>query len=222
MPALRVHGFGLSIDGFGAGPRQSLEHPMGLGGMALHEWVFPTQTFRRLHADMALPGGDGEGTTGIDERFAARGFEGIGAWIMGRNMFGPVRGPWAGEPWTGWWGADPPFHAPVFVLTHHPRDPIPMQGGTTFHFVTGGPRDAYDRAMDAAGGMDVRVGGGAATIRQFLADRLIDEMHLAIGPVLLGSGEHLLGGLNLPALGYHVADVQASPAATHVVISRAG
>jgi dihydrofolate reductase len=220
MPALRVHGFGLSLDGFGAGPRQGESDPMGVGGMALHEWVFPTRTFKRLHADMGLSSGGGEGTTGIDDRFAARGVERIGAWIIGRNMFGPLRGAWTSDTWKGWWGPNPPFHTPVFVLTHHPREPLSMDGGTTFHFVTGGLREAYNRAMDAADGLDVRVGGGANTVRQFLAARLIDEMHLAIGPVLLGSGQHLLGGLDLLSLGYEVAELVPSPAAAHVVIRR--
>jgi dihydrofolate reductase len=192
MPTLRVHGFGVSLDGFGAGPRQSHGDPMGAGGMALHEWVFPTRTFKKLHADLGLATGEGEGTTGVDDGFAARGFEGIGAWIMGRNMFGPIRGAWPDEAWKGWWGPNPPFHTPVFVLTHHARGPLTMEGGTTFHFVNGGPREAYERAMAAAGGLDVRVGGGAATIRAYLKARLIDEMHLAIAPVLLGAGEHLL------------------------------
>lgn len=220
MPLLRVHCFGLSADGFGAGPRQSLGDPMGVGGMALHEWVFPTRTFRHMHAEMGLPGGEGDGTSGVDDEFAARGFDGLGAWIIGRNMFGPVRGPWPDGSWKGWWGDTPPYHTPVFVLTNHPRDPLVMQGGTTFHFVTGGIRQAYDRAMDSANGKDVRVGGGASTIRQYLAARLIDHMHLAVSPVLLGSGEHLLVGLDLPALGYESVQHKSSRAAAHLVIRR--
>lgn len=220
MPLLRVHCFGLSVDGFGAGPRQSLTDPMGVGGMALHEWFFPTRTFKRMHAEMGLARGEGDGTTGVDDEFAARGFDGIGAWIIGRNMFGPVRGPWLDDSWKGWWGDNPPYHSPVFVLTNHPRKPLVMDGGTTFEFVTGGIREAYDRAMEGAEGKDVRVGGGANTIRQYLAARLVDHMHLAVGPALLGSGEGLLSGLDLPALGYEVAQMEGSRAAAHIVIRR--
>lgn len=220
MPLLRVHCFGLSVDGFGAGPRQSLSDPMGVGGMALHDWVFPTRTFKQMHAEMGLAGGDGEGTIGVDDEFAARGFDGIGAWIIGRNMFGPIRGPWPDGSWKGWWGTNPPYHTPVFVLTKHPRDPLVMEGGTTFQFVTGGAREAYDRAMEAAEGRDVRLGGGANTIRQYLAARLVDHMHLAVAPVLLGSGEHLLVGLDLPALGYEIVHQESSLAAAHIVIRR--
>lgn len=220
MPLLRVHCIGLSVDGFGAGPRQTLSDPMGVGGMALHEWVFPTRTFQEMHAEMGLPGGEEEGTIGVDDQFAARGFEGIGAWIIGRNMFGPVRGPWPDDSWRGWWGDNPPYHTPVFVLTNHAREPLMMDGGTTFHFVTGGIREAYDRAMEGAQGKDVRLGGGANTIRQYLVARLVDHMHLAVGPVLLGSGEHLLAGLDLPALGYEIARFESSQAAAHIVIRR--
>jgi dihydrofolate reductase len=210
----------VSIDGFGAGPRQALSDPMGVGGMALHEWVFPTRFFMQMHRDMGLGGNDGGGTTGVDNDFAVRGFDGIGAWILGRNMFGPSRGPWVNDGWKGWWGESPPYHVPVFVLTHHRRDPLPMKDGTTFHFVTGGIREAHKRAMDAAGGRDVRVGGGVNTVRQYLGERLIDEMHLAVGPALLGSGEHLLGGVDLVALGYEVAEHVQGPRVTHVVIRR--
>lgn len=220
MPRLRVHCVSLSLDGFSAGPRQSLTDPMGAGGMALHEWFFPTRTFKQMHAEMGLTGGDGDGTTDVDDDFAARGFDGIGAWIIGRNMFGPVRGPWLDGSWKGWWGDTPPYHTPVFVLTNHPREPLEMNGGTTFHFVTGGIREAYDRAMDAAKGKDVRLGGGASTIRQYLSARLIDHMHLAVSPLLLGGGEHLLVGLDLPALGYEIAQHAGSPAVTHIVIRR--
>ncbi len=222
MPSLRVHCFGLSLDGFSAGPRQSLRDPMGVGGMALHEWLFPTRTFKQMHAEMRIGEGDGCGTTGIDDAFAARGFDGIGAWILGRNMFGPVRDPWPDNSWKGWWGDNPPYHTPVFVLTHHPHPALTMQGGTVFHFVTGGIREAYDRALDAAHGKDVRLGGGTSTIRQYLATGLVDQMHLAIGRALLGSGEHLLGGLDLPALGYRVAEHVNGEVATHVVIERKG
>lgn len=220
MPQLRITCVSISIDGYSAGPHQSLENPMGVGGMSLHQWVVPTRTFKVMHADMGLGTGDGEGTTGVDDEFAARGFEGVGAWIIGRNMFGPVRGAWLDDAWKGWWGASPPFHTPVFVLTHHPREPLVMEGGTTFHFVTGGVREANDRAMAAAGGTDVRLGGGASTIRQFLAARLVDEMHLAVAPVLLGSGEHLLSGIDLPAFGYEVAATTQGERASHVVIRR--
>ena len=215
MTKLRVNCFSVSIDGYGAGPGQVLEHPMGLGGMALHEWVFPTRFFQ------TMIGKDG-GTTGIDEDFAARGFEGIGAWILGRNMFGPIRGPWTDDQWKGWWGDNPPYHTPVFVLTHHARPPIEMEGGTTFHFVTDGIHAALQRAKQAAGTRDVRIGGGPATIRQYLKAGLIDSMHLAISPVLLGSGENLFAGLNLPALGYQRGDHVPTPKATHIVVTKRG
>lgn len=213
VPKLRVHSFAISLDGYGAGPNQSPENPLGAGGTALHEWVFATRTFRQMH------GGPG-GATGVDDDFAARGFAGIGAWILGRNMFGPVRGPWPDETWKGWWGDDPPYHTRVFVLTHHARAPITMHGGTTFHFVTEGIEAALRQAFDAAAGQDVRLGGGAATIRQYLRARLVDEMHVALAPVLLGAGEHLLAGLDMPALGYRCAEHVASLAATHFVIAR--
>jgi len=210
---LRVHAFTISLDGFGSGPRQSLEHPLGVGGLALHEWFFPTRTFRRMH-------GDDGGSTGVDDDFAARGIEGIGAWILGRNMFGPVRGPWLDESWRGWWGEEPPYHTAVFVLTHHARAPLTMQGGTQFHFVTGGIHAALAQAMAAAGGRDVRLGGGVATVRQYLEAGLVDEMHLAIAPVLLGSGEHLLTGIDVTALGYVCAEHVPTAAATHVVLAK--
>jgi dihydrofolate reductase len=181
--------------------------------MGLHQWAFATRTFREMH------GGEG-GSTGIDDEFARRGFNNIGAWILGRNMFGPVRGPWPDESWKGWWGDTPPYHTPVFVLTHYPRAPIVMQGGTTFHFITDGIHAARQRAVEAANGKDIRVGGGAATIRQFLLAGLIDEMHLAVSPVLLGSGEHLLAGFDLPQFGYEVAEHVPSANVTHVVLRR--
>jgi dihydrofolate reductase len=215
MTKLRVESFSLSLDGFGAGPDQSLENPLGVGGRALHQWAFPTRTFQKMF-------GNAEGTTGIDEDFAARGFRNVGAWILGRNMFGPIRGPWLNNDWKGWWGDNPTYHTPVFVLTHHPREPLVMEGGTTFHFVTDGLESALARAKAAANGMDVRVGGGVATIRQYLRAGMIDEMHLAISPVLLGSGENLFAGIDLPALGYHCAEHVASPHATHVVIKKQG
>jgi dihydrofolate reductase len=213
MPKLRVHGFSISLDGYGAGPNQDADNPLGVGGRALHEWAFATRTFRRMF------GAEG-GSTGTDDDFAARGFENIGAWILGRNMFGPVRGPWPDETWKGWWGDNPPYHVPVFVLTHHPRASFTMSGGTTFHFVTDGIHEALERAREAAGSKDVRVGGGVATIRQYLRAGPIDEMHLAVAPVLLGAGEHLLAGIDAPRLGYECAEHVAMSNATHVVITK--
>jgi dihydrofolate reductase len=213
MARLRVHGFAISVDGYGAGPQQDLQHPLGVGGLALHEWMTETRTFKQMH-------GDEGGTTGIDDDFAARGVAGIGAWIMGRNMFGPIRGPWPDDTWRGWWGEDPPYHTPVFVLTSYPRAPVVMKGGTVFHFVTDGIRAALEQAVTAAGGQDVRLGGGVSTIRQYLQAALVDEMHLAIAPVLLGSGEHLMAGLDLPALGYACTHQAASEKATHVIMTR--
>jgi len=216
MSRLRVQCFGISLDGFGAGPGQDLEHPLGRGGEALHTWVFPTRTFQRLHGR-----GDGTtGTTGIDDDFAARGFEDLGAWILGRNMFGPIRGAWPDEAWKGWWGEEPPYHVPVFVLTHHPRASIEMKGGTTFHFVTGGIHEALERARAAAGARDVRLGGGVSTIRQYLRAGLVDLLHLALSPVLLGTGEHLLSGIDLLELGFRRAEHVPTEAATHVVLTR--
>jgi dihydrofolate reductase len=213
MSKLKVHGLSLSIDGYGAGPDQSLENPLGIGGVALHDWAFSTRTFRQMF------GGDG-GSTGVDDEFAARGFANIGAWILGRNMFGPVRGRWPDDTWKGWWGDNPPYHTPVFVLTHHPRGPIEMKGGTTFHFITDGIRAALARAQQAAGGRDVRLGGGVATIRQYLREGLVDEMHLAMVPVLLGAGEALFaGGIDLPGLGYQCTEHVSTPNATHVVLT---
>ena len=214
MSRLRVAAFSLSIDGYGAGPDQSLENPLGKGGLALHEWAFATRTFRRLF-------GKEGGETGIDEDFAARSFENVGAWILGRNMFGPIRGPWLDDSWKGWWGDNPPYHVPVFVLTHYARPSIEMSGGTTFHFVTDGIEAALRRATEAARGKEIRVGGGVATIQQYLRAGLIDELHLAISPALLGAGESLLGDLDLRALGYAVAEHMPSPAAAHVVLRRA-
>lgn len=215
MSRLRVESFSISLDGYGAGPGQCLDHPLGVGGGALHGWAFSTRTFQK-----AVFGGEGGTVGGIDDDFAARGFRNVGAWILGRNMFGPVRGPWPDDSWRGWWGENPVYQVPVFVLTHHPRAPLVMQGGTTFHFVTDGIESALVQARAAAGGKDVRVGGGVAVIRQYLRQRLIDEMHLAIAPVLLGTGEHLLQDIDLPALGYAVREHVASPLATHVVIAR--
>ncbi|HEX4424354.1 MAG TPA: dihydrofolate reductase family protein [Terriglobales bacterium] len=213
MSKLRVQSFSVSLDGYGAGPNQDLANPLGVGGMALHEWVFTTPTFKKMQ-------GKEGGTPGIDEDFAARGFENIGAWILGRNMFGPVRGPWVNEDWKGWWGDNPPYHVPVFVLTQHPRAAIEMKGGTTFHFVTDGIHAALERAVNAAKGKDVRLGGGVATIRQYLTAGLIDEMHLAMSPVLLGSGENLLSGIDTAKLGYQCSKRVASPNVTHFVITK--
>ena len=213
MPKLRVHCFSISIDGYGAGPNQDLEHPLGVGALAMHEWVFATRTFREIH------GMEG-GTTGVDNDFAARGFENIGAWILGRNMFGPLRGPWSDDSWKGWWGENPPYHTPVFVLTHHPRKPISMAGGTVFHFVTDGVQAALQSATEAAAGRDIRLGGGVATIREYLCAGLIDEMHLVVTPILLGRGEHLLSGLDAPSLGYQCTGHVATVSATHLVLTR--
>ncbi len=214
MSRLRVESFTLSLDGFGAGPDQDLSNPLGVGGTALHGWALSTRTFQKH-----LFGADG-GQGGIDDDFAARGFRNVGAWILGRNMFGPVRGPWPDESWRGWWGENPVYHVPVFVLTHHARAPLVMDGGTTFHFVTEGAAAALERAREAAGEKDVRVGGGVNVIRQYLRQRLIDEIHIAIAPVLLGSGERLFDGVDLRALGYTCTRHVASPQATHVVLSR--
>jgi dihydrofolate reductase len=215
MPKLRVNAFAISLDGYGAGPAQDRDNPLGRGGMALHEWFFPTRTFQRMF-------GKGEGTTGVDDDFAARSLENVGAWILGRNMFGPVRGPWPDESWKGWWGENPPYHVPVFVLTHHARPPLTMQGGTVFHFVTDGIEGALARAKQAAGGRDVRVGGGVATIRQYLTAGLVEELHLVLSPVLLGGGEALFAGIDLPGLGYAVTRHVPSEKAMHMMLSKRG
>jgi dihydrofolate reductase len=214
MARVRVESFTISLDGYGAGPHQDIDNPLGIGGTELHQWALPTRTFQR-----SLFGLEG-GTTGIDEAFAARGFSNIGAWILGRNMFSPMRGPWPDLEWKGWWGDNPPYHVPVFVLTHHARPAIQMEGNTTFHFVTGGIHEALDRARAAAGDKDVRIGGGANTIQQFLRADLVDEMHLAISSVLLGSGERLLEGIDLRAAGFKCVQHAASELATHVVLRR--
>jgi dihydrofolate reductase len=214
MTKLKVASFSVSMDGFGAGPSQDLAHPLGVGGMALHQWAFATRTFQAMH------GKDGDGAGGVDDDFAARGFANVGSWILGRNMFGPVRGAWPDDTWRGWWGETPPYHVPVFVLTHHARPPLAMNGGTTFHFVTGGIHEALERAKDAARGRDVRLGGGAATIRQYLQAKLVDELHLAIVPVLLGTGESLLSGIDLLHLGFRCTQHVTTPAVMHVVLTR--
>jgi len=214
MSRLRVESFTISIDGYGAGPDQSVENPLGVGGEALHEWALATRTFQK-HLF-----GRESGAGGVDDEFAARGFRNVGAWILGRNMFGPVRGPWPDDKWRGWWGDNPPYHTSVFVLTHHPRSSISMDGGTTFHFVTDGFHRARELAIEAADGQDVRIGGGVATLREFLRARLIDEMHLVIAPVLLGAGESLFAGIDLLSLGYRCVEHAATQRATHVVIAR--
>lgn len=216
MSLVRVESFAISLDGFGAGPDQDLANPLGVGGMALHGWSHPTATFKRV-----VFGQEG-GSTGVDDSFAQRGFRNVGAWILGRNMFGPVRGPWMDDSWKGWWGDTPPYQVHVYVLTHHPRATIEMNGGTTFHFITGGIHDALAAARTAAGERDVRLGGGVSVIRQYLAARLIDELHLAVSPVMLGRGEALFAGLDLPALGYQVASVTPGEGATHLILRRAG
>lgn len=213
MSRVRVHNFTISIDGYGAGPHQTRDEPLGAGGEALHEWFFPTRTFQRM-------GGKTGGTTGVDDEFAGRFGEGVGAWIMGRNMFGPVRGDWPDDTWRGWWGKNPPYHGPVFVLTHHPRPSVEMEGGTVYHFVTEGIREAMDRAVAAAKGKDVQISGGVSTVRQYLEASLIDELHVAIAPRLLGSGEHLFHGLDLNALGYECTTHLPTAATTHVVLAK--
>jgi dihydrofolate reductase len=213
MTRVRVESFTVSLDGCGAGPHQGADHPLGVGGEALHDWVVSTRAWRQMH------GKDG-GASGTDNDFAARADKNVGAWILGRNMFGPVRGPWPDTNWKGWWGDNPPFHGPVFILTHHARPPLLMEGNTTFHFVTGGIHQALDQARKAANGMDVRIGGGANTIQQYLRAGLIDELHFAIAPVLLGGGERLFEGVDLPALGYECVQFVGSEKATHVVLRR--
>jgi dihydrofolate reductase len=213
MSKLRVNCFSISFDGYSAGPDQSLENPLGVGALQVFNWQFAT---RAHHQMTGQPGGE----TGMDNDLVNRGFENVGAWILGRNMFGPVRGPWPDDSWKGWWGDNPPYHVPVFVLTHHARAPIPMQGGTTFHFVTDGIHSALQQAVKAANGKDVRLGGGASTIQQYLRAGLVDEMHLVSSPVLIGSGESIFRDLNLPALGYELTNYIASPAATHMFLTR--
>ncbi|MDE1895257.1 MAG: dihydrofolate reductase family protein [Pseudomonadota bacterium] len=213
MSKLRVHSFSVSLDGYGAGPGQDLHHPLGVGGTELMDWLFATQWWRRMH-------GEAGGETGIDNRVAEQGFAGIGAWIIGRNMFGPVRGPWPDDSWKGWWGEEPPYRTPVFVLTHHRRAPLPMAGGTEFHFVTAGIHAALEQAREAAAGQDIRLGGGVATVRQYLRAGLVDELHRALRPVTLGAGEHLLQGIDLPALGYECSDYLMGERATHVFLRK--
>jgi dihydrofolate reductase len=213
MSKVRVAAFSISLDGFGAGPRQDLDNPLGVRGFELHPWFPGTEAFRKMH-------GQTGGTQGVDNDFALQSFENVGAWILGRNMFGPVRGPWKDDSWKGWWGDNPPYHTPVFVLTHHPRLPLAMEGGTTFHFVTDGLDAALTRAKEAARGKDVRIGGGVSVVRQYLAANQIDEMHLAMSPVFLGEGEHLFSGINLHALGFTPSKTVAGENATHVLIRK--
>ncbi|MCB1024476.1 MAG: dihydrofolate reductase family protein [Acidobacteria bacterium] len=213
MSKVVVQAVGMSFDGFSAGADQSIDEPLGVLGKDLMEWFFPTKTFKEQH------GGEG-GETGIDDDFAAQSLSGKGAWILGRNMFGPVRGPWPDEEWKGWWGEEPPYHVPTFVLTHYPRDPLVMKGGTTFHFVTDGIHSALEQAREAAGDLDIRIGGGPETIRQFLAARLIDKLHLALRPIFLGKGEPLLAGLDLRKLGYRVDKMVPGERAVHMFIKK--
>jgi dihydrofolate reductase len=213
MSKLKVQSFGLSLDGFSAGPNQSLENPLGVGGPEIMEWFFPTKVFRSML-------GMEDGETGIDNQIAEKGKTGIGAWILGRNMFGPIRGPWPDDNWKGWWGEEPPYHVPTFVLTHYAREPVMMKGNTEFRFVTDGIHSALEQARAVAGDKDIRVGGGVQTIRQYLTAGLIDEMHLAVRPLLVGRGENLLNGLDLRSLGYEVADSFAGERATHVIIRK--
>jgi dihydrofolate reductase len=213
MCLLRVHNFSISLDGYGAGPNQDVDNPLGVGGLALHRWMTSTRTFQQRF-------GNGQGTTGVDDDFAARGFENIGGWILGRNMFGPIRGEWPDERWKGWWGENPPYHTDVFVLTHYARAPIEMHGGTTFHFVTNGIRAALQHAKAAAKGRDVCLGGGVGAIRQYLQAGLIDDLHLAIAPVMLGKGEHLLEGIDTLSLGYACTQHVTTSDATHFVLTR--
>ncbi len=213
MPRTIVSSLSISIDGYGAGPDQSRESPLGKGGEDLHQWLVGTRFFREMQ-------GKSGGSEGTDNAFAIRHMEGVGAFIMGRNMFGPIRGDWPDDEWKGWWGANPPYHVPTFVLTHYPRDPVEMDGGTTFHFVTDGIEAALDRAKAAAGDRNVAVHGGVSTVRQYLQAGLTDEVHVAISPILLGGGEALFAGIDLPARGYRVTEHTATDAATHIVFAR--
>jgi dihydrofolate reductase len=215
MSKLIVRSFGVSLDGYGAGPAQDLKNPLGVGGFELMQWFLATRVWRQMH-------GQGDGEAGVDNGVAEQGFANLGAWILGRNMFGPVRGPWPDGSWKGWWGDEPPYHVPVFVLTHHPREPLAMQGGTEFRFVTEGIHAALEQAKAAAGGRDVRLGGGVATVRQYLSAGLIDDLHLAVRPVLLGKGENLLGGIDLRSLGYECAKSVMGERAMHVFLHKRG
>ena len=213
MSKVKVSAFSVSLDGYAAGPEQSIKDPLGKRGEELHQWVFPTRMFQKMY-------GKGEGTVGIDNDFAEKSFDNIGAWIMGRNMFGPIRGPWLNNDWKGWWGENPPYHVPVFVLTNHPRESLHMKGGTVFHFVTDGIESALEQARKAANGKDIRIGGGVSTVRQYLLAGHIDEMHLAVSPVFLGSGENLFAGIDLPALGFNDVQTVYGSGAAHVVLKK--
>jgi len=213
MTTVRVAAFSVSVDGYGAGPEQSLQDPLGKRGPELHKWFFHTRTCRTMF-------GQEGGSTGVDEDYAARGMANFGAFILGRNMFGPIRGEWPDDSWKGWWGDNPPYHAPTYILTHFPRDPIVMEGGTTFHFVTGGIEEALEKAKAAAGDKDVKIGGGVSTVRQYLQAGLIDELHFAIAPVMLGTGEAMFAGIDLPALGFRVSAHVATEHATHIVLAK--
>jgi dihydrofolate reductase len=213
MSKVKVTAFSVSLDGYGAGPNQSLEEPLGKRGEELHDWIIPTKMFQKMQ-------GKEGGTEGTDNDFAERSFENVGAWILGRNMFAPIRGPWPDDKWKGWWGENPPYHVPVFVLTHHPRESVSMKGGTTFHFVTDGIQSALAKARKAANGKDIRIGGGTSTIRQYLQAGLIDEMHLAFSPVFLGTGEHLFAGMDLPRLGFTETKTSYGQRAAHVILTK--
>jgi dihydrofolate reductase len=213
MPKVKVAGFSVSLDGFAAGPAQSEQHPLGLHGEEMFHWFFPTRTFRRML-------GKDDGDTGVDDAFARRSMQNFGAFILGRNMFGPVRGEWPDQQWNGWWGDNPPYHAPTFVLTHYPRPPVEMEGGTTFHFITGGIDEALQQARAAAGDKDVKIGGGVRTVRQYIQAGHVDEIHLAFAPVALGQGEALFSGLDLRALGYRTVEHVATERATHIVLAK--
>ena len=213
MRKVRVAAFSLSIDGFGAGPEQGIKDPLGKRGMELHQWALPTRTFQAMFGKQG-------GSTGVDDEYAARSMSGFGAFILGRNMFGPIRGDWPDESWKGWWGDNPPYHAPTFVLTHYARDPIVMDGGTTFHFVTEGIEAALERAKAVAGDLDVKIGGGVSTVRQYLKAGMVDELHYAVAPVVLGRGEAMFDGIDLPGLGFRVTEHAATELATHVVLAR--
>ncbi len=208
-----VAGFTISLDGYGAGPDQSIDNPLGIGGEDMHDWIISTRSWRQMH-------GKEGGVEGVDNNYSMRGTENIGAWILGRNMFGPVRGPWPDMNWKGWWGDNPPYHVPVYVLTNHARPPLEMEGGTTFYFITEGIHDALAKAREAANGKDIRIGGGASTIQQYLREGLIDELHIAISPVILGSGERLFDEVDLRKSGYECVRFEASEKATHIIIQR--
>jgi dihydrofolate reductase len=215
MSKVKVAAFAVSLDGFGAGPNQSLENPLGVRGPELHKWFFKTKIFQKMHGDS-----NAVGVEGVDNSFAERSFQNVGAWILGRNMFGPIRGPWVNNEWRGWWGENPPYHVPVFVLTHHKREPLEMQGGTTFYFITDGIKSALKKAKEAANGKDVRIGGGVQVIREYLKAGLIDELHLVYSPVLLGSGENLFSGLDMHKLGFSVSEKADTVDATHIILSK--